>query len=232
MVFPTQQVSSVIVRVLFPTLVQIRDDLPRLRAAYLRSVGGIALVTFPMMGGLFAVAADFVTVVFGSNWAPMIPLIQVLAWVGMLQSVSTTVGAIYLSMGRTDVAFRVTAIGTPIIIGGMAGGLPWGIVGVAYGYAMASFTLFFYVTIQALKLIDLKLPDFVRLTFRPMLATLGMVALVELVVVLTSAFQPAVRLAIGVCTGIVAYIALSLAVNRRQLIELWELAAAARARQR
>jgi PST family polysaccharide transporter len=51
MLYPLQHVSSVFVRVLFPTLAQIRDDLPRVRAAYLRAVGAICVITFPMMVG-------------------------------------------------------------------------------------------------------------------------------------------------------------------------------------
>lgn len=220
MLYPLQQVSSVIVRVLFPTLVQIRDDLPRMRSAYLKAVGAIAIVTFPMMGGLFAVTDDFVRVVFGPEWSGMAPVLKVLTWVGMMQSVGTTVGTIYLSMGRPGVALRVSLVAAPVLIGGMIAGLPWGILGVAIGYGIASLLLFYYVAMTAFRLVDLRLADFHRVIFRSFVVTLVMVALVIAIVYMLGALPPLIRLVIAVCSGAVAYVAFSMMFNRTQIREI------------
>ena len=71
MLYPINQVSSVIIRVLFPTLVQLESDPVNFRRAYLKSVSVIAFVTFPIMLGLIAVTHDFILVVFGDKWLPM-----------------------------------------------------------------------------------------------------------------------------------------------------------------
>jgi len=228
MVYPLQQVSSVIVRVLFPTLVQIRDDLPRLRAAYLRAVGGIALITFPMMGGLFAVADDFVAIVFGPDWADMAPVLKVVAWLGMMQSIGTTVGTVYLSTGKPEVALRVSLIGAPLLIVGMASGLYWGILGVATGYAIASFAFFYYSIVQAFRLIHLKIAELHEVIVRPLLATLAMVGVVATAVSLLQGLAPAYRLGSAVGIGILAYLAFSLAINRRQLADILSTVRSAR----
>lgn len=220
MLYPLQQVSSVIVRVLIPTLVQIQDDLPRLRSAYLRAVGAIALVTFPIMGGLFALADDFVLVVFGATWAPMAPLLKVLAWVGMLQSVGTTVGTIYLATGKMGIALRVTLIAAPVLIGGMAAGLPWGIFGVAVGYAIASFSLFYYSALTAFRIIGLALAQFHRVLTWPLVATLMMVALLAVAQTAMQSLTPSARLTVGIVLGVLCYVAASLLFNRPQLAEL------------
>jgi O-antigen/teichoic acid export membrane protein len=220
MLYPLQQVSSVIVRVLFPTLVQIREDLPRLRSAYLKAVGAIAIVTFPMMGGLFAVTDDFVAVVFGPDWSGMVPVLKVLAWVGMMQSVGTTVGTIYLSMGRPGVALRVSLIAAPVLIGGMIAGLHWGILGVAIGYAIASLLLFYYTTLTAFRLVDLHVGDFHRTLFRSFLITLAMVAAVTAIVSMLGSVQPRIRLGIAICSGVATYAGLSMIFNRAQVLEI------------
>ncbi len=220
MLYPLQHVSSVFVRVLFPTLVQIKDDLPRLRAAYLKAVASIALVTFPIMGGLFALADDFVLVVFGPQWAEMAPLLKVLAWVGMLQSVGTTVGTIYMSTGTVGIALRVTLVAAPVLIGGMAAGLPWGIFGVAVGYAIASFSLFYYTAVTAFRIIGLRLADFHRVLIWPLVATLLMVGLLEVAQASMQAWTPVVRLSVGIALGVLAYLAASLAFNRKQLADV------------
>jgi len=228
MLYPLQQVSSVFVRVLLPTLMQLQDDVSRLRAAYLKTVACIALVTFPIMGGLFAVADDFVYVVFGSAWTEMTPVVKVLAWVGMLQSVGTTVGTIYLSTGNPAVALRVTLIGAPVLISGMAAGLPWGILGVAIGYAAASFSFFYYSLATALRLIHVTLADFHEGLVRPLGATIAMVGVVVLANILMQGTEPSHRLAIGVSLGVVVYGAASFVVNRAQIAELIAIAHALR----
>ena len=223
MLYPLQQVSSVFVRVLFPTLVKIREDVPRLQAAYLRAVGCIALITFPMMGGLFAVAPDFVEVVFGASWSEMAPVLKVLAWVGLMQSVGTTVGTIYLSTGNNALAFRVTLIASPLLIGGMAAGIPWGIFGVAVGYAVTSYAVFYYSLTQAFRLIDLNVRAMFTAVARPFAATIAMVAIVLGVYWVVEGLPALTRLIVTVATGIGAYGAFSYWFNRAQLREISEL---------
>ena len=220
MLYPLQQISSVIVRVLFPTLVQIRDDSARLRSAYLKAVGTIAFLTFPLMGGLFAVADDFVHVVFGPSWLPMIPVLRVLCWVGMMQSVGTTVGAIYLSTGRPDVALRVTLVAAPVLVAGIAGGLPWGITGVAIGYALASGSLFYFTAITAFRLVDMRLIDFHRTIARPGLTTLLMVGAMLVANPFLAIWPPSGRLGLGIAVGALAYVGASLLLNRAQVLDL------------
>jgi O-antigen/teichoic acid export membrane protein len=228
MVYPLQQVSSVIVRVLYPTMVQIRDDLPRLRAAYLRAVGGIAVLTFPMMGGLFAVADDFVAVVFGREWMEMAPVLKVVAWVGLMQSIGTTVGTIYITVGKPQVALRVSLIGAPVLIGGMAAGLHWGILGVAIGYGIASFSFFYYSIVQAFRLVGLKVAELHVAIARPLLATLAMVGVVAFAILALQSSQPAYRLGIAITIGVVAYAAFSLVLNRQQLADILTMLRSAR----
>jgi PST family polysaccharide transporter len=230
MLYPLQHVSSVFVRVLLPTLMQLQDDLQRLRTAYLKTAACIALVTFPIMGGLFALADDFVQVVFGPNWNEMAPLLKVLAWVGMLQSVGTTVGTLYLSTGNPGTALRVTLIGTPVLVGGMVAGLPWGILGVAVGYAVANFSFFYYSVTTAFRLVHLPLADFHRVMIRPLGATLAMIGVLEIAVPSLPTMAPTYRLPLCVSLGVVIYAAVSFAINRAQIAEVLSIARSLRAR--
>lgn len=226
MLFPLQQISGVIVRVLFPTLAQIQDDLPRLRSAYLKAVSTIALITFPLMTGLFSLASDFVQVFFGHTWAEMAPILRVLCWVGLLQSIGTTVGTIYLSLGRAEIAMRVTVIGAPVLVLGIASGLPWGIFGVAVGYACASAVLFVYTLVEAFRLIDLRLVAFFLQIIRPLSASLAMSAILLLVQPIWGQWSAVARLAGGVILGMISYSTFSFLFNRAQLRDLWQIASA------
>lgn len=223
MLFPLQQVSSVMVRVLFPTLSQLQHDLPRLRSTYLKAISAIALITFPMMMGLFAVAQDFIVVVLGEKWLPMLPVLEILTWVGMMQSVATTVGTIYLSIGAIRQAFLLSLFSTPVLISLVTIGLQWGITGVAIGYAIATFAMFYVTLYFAFRLVDLSVLDFHRSLWRPFICALIMLLVVKSVAVSLMPLQIATRLSFLVCIGIAAYAISALLINRKQLNELYTI---------
>jgi len=138
MLFPLTSVSRVLSRVMFPSFSIIQEDKSRVASLYLQMTRTIALVTFPMMLGLFVTVESFVLVIFGPQWAGMIPILRVLSLVGMTQSIGTLNGNLYLSQGRADLQFKVGLVLKTNAILGIVIGLQWGILGVAIGYAIAS----------------------------------------------------------------------------------------------
>ncbi len=136
MLMPTRQISSVISRVMFPSLSTIQEDIERVRRVFFRMTRTIALLTFPMMLGLLAVSESFVIGVFGRQWSEMIPILQVFCIIGLMQSVGTLKGNLFLSQGRSDLMFRVGLFVKPMLIVGIVVGLQWGVVGVTIGYAI------------------------------------------------------------------------------------------------
>lgn len=223
MLFPLQQVSSVIVRVLFPVLSQVQDDLTRLRSAYLKAVGTIALVTFPLMTGLFALADDFVLLAFGSAWMAMAPVLKALSWAGLLQSIGTTMGAIYLSTGNTGKSLKVSLANTPVLVLGVLSGLPWGLVGVAIGYALATTAIFYYISSQAFKIIDLPLRALHTSLARPLLSAGLMCVTLLAASTWMVDWGTAQRFSACALLGVISYSLASALVNRAQLLDVWRI---------
>jgi PST family polysaccharide transporter len=167
MLYPLQNVSAVIGRVMFPLFSKIQDDLPRFRNAYLLVTGAIALVTFPMMFGLWALAEPFVLTIFGNQWLPVAALLVILIPVGMFQSIGTTVGPIYQAKGRTDVMFRWGVGSGTLAVIGFVIGLQWGTVGVAMAYAVVSMILVYPCFAIPFRFIELSMADLARSLWRP-----------------------------------------------------------------
>ena len=143
------QVSSVIVRVLFPMLSSIKDDPPRLRAAWSRATAGISAVAMPLMAGVAATASDFVFVVLGAQWADAAGPLRYLCVAMAFQSVLTTSGTVLLSLGRARTNFVLS------LVGGLGYGLAlWlgvqhGLEGAAFGYMLACIGLNLLTTLMA-----------------------------------------------------------------------------------
>lgn len=137
MLKPLQSITSTVGAPLFPALSSIRNDKAQASEVYRQVTTYIALITFPVMAGIAVVSDDFVLLVLGAKWMPTVPVLQILCFVGAIQSVLSTVGDVYLSQGRSDIMLKWSLVVTPLF--GAAfyiGSLWWGIVGVAACYAL------------------------------------------------------------------------------------------------
>ena len=206
LLLPVWQVSGVITNVMFPALSAIQNDVKRVRQLYLTSISVISLVTFPLTLGLFVVSRSFVLALFGDKWAAMIPLLQIFSLLGAIQSISTTVGWIYTSQGRTDIMFRFGLISGSIYIISFVVGLRWGALGVAVAYTIANFLLWYPTWSIPARLIDL---DFVTMLRRlaPTFYGAGTMAFAVWVLglVLPNGWSYATHLALQVAFGAIVY---------------------------
>jgi O-antigen/teichoic acid export membrane protein len=210
MLYAVQNISQVVGRVLFPAFAKVQDDNARFRQAYTKGVSMIAVITFPVMAGVMAVAEPFVRAVLGEKWRPVASLLIILAPVGLMQSVITTVGNIYSAKGRTDWLLRWGLFATVISVGSFFAGLPWGIRGVAIAYLIVNLVLVYPAFAVPFRLIDLKMGDFLR----PLWPILG-VAMIMLVSVRMLGYllrftKPAAQLAILLPVGVLVYFSLLL----------------------
>lgn len=105
MLLPLSQVTWVVARVMFPALSKLQNEKTRVKNIYLRMVSIIGLITFPLMLGLLVVADHFVLALYGPAWAEMIPVLRIFCILGLMQAISSTVGLIFQSQGRTDWMF-------------------------------------------------------------------------------------------------------------------------------
>jgi O-antigen/teichoic acid export membrane protein len=139
------QISWIVGQVMFPSLSRIQADKVMVKYIYLKAIRAIALISFPMMAGLFIVADSFVISLLGPQWVDVIPVLRIFCFVGMIQSISTTIGWIYNSQGRTDVQF-LWGIGAGVLLIGsfVAGILIGNIVAVAMCYAVVECVILLY----------------------------------------------------------------------------------------
>ena len=223
MLYPLQSITTVISRVMFPAYSQLQDDDARFRSAYLRTAGMIALATFPMMVGLWVVAEPFVLSIFGPKWAQVIPLIKILALVGMAQSIGATVGAIYQAKGRTDVMFRWGVGAGLLTVVGFGVGLRWGVLGVAIAYAIVTLGLVIPSFAIPFRFIGLRLVAFAAALARPLGASLLMAVIVLAMRSVLTGWPPLAALLVLVVTGATAYVAATWIVNREQLRQVLAL---------
>lgn len=222
MLYPIMNISAVIARVLFPALARVQHDNERFRRAYLKVIVGIALVAFPLMTGLEAVAPEFVVAVFGEKWLPVAILLMILAPVGLSQSIGTTVGTVYQAKGRTDVMFRWGVFVSLCVVLAFIIGLHWGLYGIAAAYT-ATLVLTYPSFMIPFKLIDLPMKEFGRALWRPFTASIAMmVAVLGVKPWMPSTLPPIATLGLLVGFGVLVYAVCGWLLCRSQILLLRE----------
>ena len=138
MLFPTQNLTFVVGRSMFPIMSRQQDDVARNAALYLKSVGAVAMITAPLMSGAFMLRTPLVHIVFGAQWAAGAGVLAWLAPVGFLQSIVSTTGTVFMAYGKTATLMRLGIFCAVLQVGSFIAGVPYGVVGVAACYFVAN----------------------------------------------------------------------------------------------
>ena len=138
MLIPFNRISGVVQEVLFPAFARMQAEPRRIADLWLRSTRVVGTLSVPALLGLIVVAPDFVPVVLGPRWIGATTVLQVLSWVGLMQSLQTSTTDVMLAVDRSELV-RSYSVGffcahlVAFVIG-----VQYGIVGVAVAYAISS----------------------------------------------------------------------------------------------
>ena len=162
------------------------------------------------MLGLMVVAPEFVLVVLGDSWEAAIPIVRVLAWVGLLQSLQRMNGSVLQARNRARslLVYAVVVVVASVIA--FVVGLPFGILGVAIAYAISSTFVEPYYTWVTARSVGIGLRDvwqsLVGVVEAAVLMTVGVVVLK--LILLDQGVGTAMRLVVLVAAGIALYVPL------------------------
>lgn len=164
MLYPVQNISGVITRVLFPIYSSIKSNLEKYKFIYLNISKTIATISFPLMLGIFIVARPFVETFFKNNWNHdlLISLIMILSPIGMIQSLAFTTGSIYMATGKTNILFIWGIVTGIVYVSGFLIGIQFGVIGVAVSYLITTLIFLYPVFAIPFRFIELKTKIFFK----------------------------------------------------------------------
>jgi O-antigen/teichoic acid export membrane protein len=222
MLLPVRNLVQPVQETLFPALSRMQHEPERIAAIWLRATRILAALIAPAMFGLLIVAPDFIPVVLGHKWNAAIPVVQILAGVAVLQSVTTLGLRVLTAVGQAKSLFRFSIVFNGITLAAFAVGLHWGIVGVATAYAIVNLPLQYAFVRMTARAVGTSVAKFLRSLTAVAAATIGMVAFVEatrLVLVHQGVSGP-IRLVAAIAVGVITYVPLCHAYVPEVLSEL------------
>lgn len=165
--------GTVVNSVLFPTFAKIQSDVPRLRAAYVKSLELVAFLAVAGCATLFGCSADFLFELLGggtAKWQSALDSLRILCVYGLLRAMLEPVGSVVMAIGGIPVLVRANLLAA-VVKGVLI--LPalhyFGIEGVAVVVTL-SYASQYLVFMPALKKhLGMSLPAFLAPQWRPLL---------------------------------------------------------------
>jgi O-antigen/teichoic acid export membrane protein len=222
---PVGRINPIVTRVGFPALALVQSDRARLGNGYMRILRLVTVVNAPLLLGLLAVAPTFVPAVFGTAWEEAVPLVQLLAIVGLFRSIGNPVGSLQLATGRADLGFTwnlfVAGTAVPVVYLGAELG---GTIGVAWALVMHQTALQMPAYLYFVRrLTDIPLRAYVLTLATPTVLAATMAGAVAIIGVAFDAEPSGYVAAVQIVAGATLYLALLAVFSREDLVSLARL---------
>lgn len=98
-------INSIVTRIGFPVMSQIKHDRERLKSIYLKTLRMTASVNFPVYVALGVFANEIVALLYGPQWQNAAIYLRVLATWGLIRSAGNPSGSLIYATGQTKRAF-------------------------------------------------------------------------------------------------------------------------------
>jgi O-antigen/teichoic acid export membrane protein len=192
-------------RALHPGYVKLIDEPARLEAAYLKVFAFIVTVAASIGFGLSAVSKDFIAVVLGSQWATVVPVIEILAISQAAMAISISVSPLLQAMGNfRGWAMLIWMIAFVLVCSLMIGVAYGGLMAIAWAHLGGSAVVMLMTLAVSANLLSTSYWKVFRAMIRPLLASAIMYVTV-LYLHLDSVDLPIVTLILDMAVGMVSF---------------------------
>jgi O-antigen/teichoic acid export membrane protein len=203
---PTTELLAPLGRVLFPVFVKVADDAEKLRDVFCKAIGVQSLFALPAGVGLALTAEDAVLVLLGEQWQIAIPFLQTLALMSIFSALSHSSAYLLLSLGKVRLQawlawVQLALLGLLVlVIFPQADALS-----ITYARLVTSASGLMIIVGLVLCYVEaIRLSDFLRHTWRPLLST-SVMALGLYLMPISPGIGSLCRLTLLIACGVMLY---------------------------
>ncbi len=129
---PVGVLTGILSRVAFPIFSSAAHDPERLRRGTRLAVRGMMLINVPMMLGLAVVAEPLIATLFGAQWLPAVPILQVLCLAGVFWPLHVINLSVLMAQGHSHLFFRLEVVKKGLGVALLVAGAFYGVMGIAW----------------------------------------------------------------------------------------------------
>jgi PST family polysaccharide transporter len=161
--------------VAFPLFSRLNGDAERTKRAFYNLTQLCFAVAIPVFLTLAVIAPELINVAFGTKWADAIPVMRVLALVGIPHAVIYLNKAMVTAAGRPNLSLRVAALTGAVTVVGFILVVHWGILAVATSYVVCGYLLAPISVWSVTRVLRIQLGRYLQLLIAPLASGLVMV---------------------------------------------------------
>ncbi len=208
---PSTELSAPINRAVYPGYAKVASDQTLLAAQFLDVLGLTALLTAPAAVGIAAIAPLLIPLLLGDAWGEVVPLMEILALSGLLVSLRTNAGYVFLALGKSELVTVIYAVQFAVLVPSLVvGTVYFGTRGAAWTILGASIVMLLVTHYLMHRVLRIRWAEHGNVLWRPAVAAVGMALLVREYLAWTehgfAAGNAALALASAVVLGIAAYV--------------------------
>lgn len=205
---PTTEVVVPVTRALFPNYSRLVDRIDLMQDAFLKALGATMILVMAIGIGMASVADSLVPFLLGDKWLMVIPLLQWLAILGVLTSMSFLVWPILAALGKTNVVAWLEIVQTGILIPIVAFAAQTGDVVIVAQSRVAAMIIILPISYAFLiKSLKLRVCDIATAIARPLVAGIVM-GFVVMYYSKQMSLDPALELAVLIPVGALLYVSI------------------------
>lgn len=129
---PVDLLSMLMYRVAFPLFAATINDQKRLRRGVMIAIRGVMFLNVPIMLGMIVTCDKLVPIIFGQQWLPSVPILQVLCLSGALWPLHVINLNVLKALGHTNLMFRLEILKKILGLVFILVGFSYGIMGLAW----------------------------------------------------------------------------------------------------
>jgi O-antigen/teichoic acid export membrane protein len=107
---PPTAITNAVGRIMFPVYSKLPNRAFDLRNAFSKTLRLTSVLTVPASFFIFAYISDFLTVLYQDKWIEAVVPIQILCFYGLMRSLGSGMGGIFLATGRPDIPFKLSLV--------------------------------------------------------------------------------------------------------------------------
>ena len=209
--FPSSNMTGIFDRVTFPILSKFQDDDTKLKDNYRKLIKLSALLIFPLMMGLAALAEPLIQLLLTEKWMGTVWMLQLLCFAGMWYPIHSLNLSILNVKGRSDLFLKLEVVKKLMITIVIVISVPFGIKAMILGQIATSYLALVINTYYTKKIIDYGFWQQMVDLFKVLILSFGMGALIYITIGLIDTNIG--KLLVGFVEGAIFYLGLAWLFN-------------------
>jgi len=198
------EIAMPVARALLPGLSKLRDDRKKFQDLHVQTISLILILAIPISLGLSVLAESFVAVLLGQKWHDAVPVLEILALLGIARVFYAISMPVYVSFNRVDIAAKLSPYFLILRVISLAIGYGYfGFFGMIWGVVISSYIQVAIILIVQRYLGMIVITDLINSSWRIVLASLLMYYILSITQL--NYDYDSLSLLIGLSIGIIIY---------------------------